>query len=432
MQTFTVHIEDSTPEKEALKWCWETFAQFAEISYEYVSSSSANFIIGKSTHSTIKYNKLFWDKINAGKYAGNEHLTHTGEILFEDGTVDYFSTAFYFINCVWEYDTSKRDALGRSDYSQSVWNEMGLDCSINRVTEIFIRICNTLQIPVPVRESEVFLSHDIDSIYGAWKEDGKAALKQGRISAFFSGTYKHFLTKPAWYNILDIVDIEKRNHAKSTFFWLTERGRLDARRVNADYDISSPSIRKLMDGVEKAGFENGLHKSLSSTTFQQEFDKLNLSDKYNRYHYLSFSIPETYKIWTDAGLAVDCSLGYAEHFGFRNGYGLPFFPFDLTSKTTVPVLEVPLHLMDGTFSKYKNLSAEKAYQDIVTFLEKNKEHAVISILWHNSHFTDFKYVGYPDLYVRLLQWINLNGLQYTSLAQLFAKYAAGRTKSVNA
>lgn len=430
MKVYTVHIEESVPEKEALKWIWETFAQFAALKYEYISSSSADFTIGTLDSCTIKYNNAFWDKIKAKQYAGKVHLNKEGFVLFENGDRDVFSTAFYFINCVWEYDVTNRDSLGRSDYSQSVWKEMDLDCSINRVTEIFKTVCIRLGIPVPSRASEIFLSHDIDSLYGAWKEDGKAALKNYDIDAFIDGICAQFFGRPGWYNIRDIITVERMREAKSTFFWLTEKGRIDARKTNSDYDISSEAVRKLITMVDNNGFENGLHKSLSTTTFQEEFQKLKVEHAYNRHHYLHFSIPESYKTWEEAGLMVDCSMGYAEHFGFRNGYGLPFFPFDVISKRTVPVLEVPLHIMDGTFSKYKNLPAETAKQMIVDFIEKNREHAVISILWHNSHFTNHKYAGYPKLYEQLLEWINSQGLKYVSLTELLAQYGRNDRKAV--
>ncbi|MCG9912308.1 MAG: hypothetical protein MH137_13525 [Flavobacteriales bacterium] len=414
MKPYEVYIQPDVMERNAMLWCWENFARFAGISFYYTDNPNAAFSIGNAKENTVAYNTRFWGKINQQKYSGKNHLNQAGFIEFENGEIDYFGTAFYFVNCIWEYDTSQRDELGRSDFRQSVWHEMGLDCTQNRVAEIYRIIGEKLKINIPEKKSQLFLSHDIDSVYGAWKEDGKAALKKGRLLDFFKIQWENISGKPQWLNIQEIINIETLYNARSTFFWLTEKGRINKRKTNADYSLQDENIKKNI----KLCSEKGLHKSLSNKSMKEEFLLLNPAERINRYHYLHFSIPACYMEWEEANLMADCSLGYAETFGFRNGYGLPYYPFDLVNRKIINTLEIPLHIMDGTFSKYKNWNAAEAEKEIVSFIDNNKQHAIISILWHNSHFTDFKYEGYPQLYEKILAYCSGNQFEFTTVEKL--------------
>jgi len=57
-----------------------------------------------------------------------------------------------------------------------------------------------------------------------------------------------------------------------------------------------------------------------------------------------------------AGARYDCTFGYAACPGFRNGACFPFPPYNFTTESAFPALELPLMIMDvsltATRSRY--------------------------------------------------------------------------------
>jgi hypothetical protein len=125
----------------------------------------------------------------------------------------------------------------------------------------------------------------------------------------------------------------------------------------------------------------------------------------NRYHYLKFNLPNGYDNIEESGLKLDASLGFAEHYGFRNGYGYPFHPYNISKNDKYSFLEVPLNIMDGTFQRYMKVPIEKTADTIIDFLETNNQNALLSILWHNTFFSNYKYKGYLKEYKKILKYL---------------------------
>ncbi|MBL7942011.1 MAG: hypothetical protein JNM00_04560 [Flavobacteriales bacterium] len=250
------------------------------------------------------------------------------------------------------------------------------------------------------------MSHDIDLVYGAVWDDGRVALRRGRVDLAMKLVFNAVLQRPDWINMDKIMQIETEFGLRSVFFWLANRGKINAREVNADYSILHPRIRREMAEVNRRGFENGIHKSIGRESLSAEMDKFPHKPMANRQHYLKFRIPDLYHQCDEAGIAVDCSLGFAEQPGFRNSCGLPFRPFDLTADRAYRVTEVPLHMMDFTYFKYKGLTANAAQQEIIDFFEKHRHNALLSVLWHNTFFSSVQYRDYPGVYTALLAWLH--------------------------
>ncbi|MBK6668110.1 MAG: hypothetical protein IPG48_18750 [Saprospiraceae bacterium] len=142
------------------------------------------------------------------------------------------------------------------------------------------------------------------------------------------------------------------------------------------------------------------------TTFSEEMSKFPSEVAHNRYHFLKF---ETHKAWKEiesAGLKTDGSLGFAEHIGFRNSYGLPFVPYDMENDRPYTFLEIPLHVMDGTLTQYMGLESEEAFIRIKKFLKQNEHNSILSILWHNNEFTEYTHKSMKFMYIDVLEYIN--------------------------
>lgn len=346
----------------------------------------------------------------------------TGFIVDDNGKIDPFASAFSLINSVQEYNAPARDNLGRFQYSRSIQHKAGY-VQQNIVQQCFDTISKSLGFDTAREKSKFFLSHDIDLVNGAILEDGFHVIRRGRIDLFLRLLYNVAVSRPDWLNIDKIMKIESEYDCRSVFYWIVNKGKLNERERNADYSFHSKPIQRMFSLVEKSGFENGIHKSISPETFQQELKKYGTTPAGNRYHYLKFSLPQAYHDIEAAGLQLDASLGFAETIGFRNSYGLPFNPYNFEQRRPFHFVEVPLHIMDRTFFQYKKQSPREAEATIVGFFEQNLYNAVISILWHNNFFTNYKFNGYLQLYKNILAYIRDNSFKTISQREIIERYS---------
>ena len=77
--------------------------------------------------------------------------------------------------------------------------------------------------------------------------------------------------------------------------------------------------------------------------------------------------------------------------------------------------------MDATFRNYMSVPTEQTADTIIQFIENNREACVLSILWHNTFFSDGKYEGYLNQYLKILAYIKeskLETLDFEDLLQL--------------
>ena len=110
-----------------------------------------------------------------------------------------------------------------------------------------------------------------------------------------------------------------------------------------------------------------------------------------RHHFLRWQTPTSFRLWDDAGLSYDSTLGFAEAPGFRCGVCHPFRTFDLAARRELNLVERPLIVMDASLQRhqYMGLSARKAL-DVILELRRATERmsGEFVILWHNNVLTD--------------------------------------------
>jgi len=330
---------------------------------------------------------------------------------------------FYLVNSFHEYKQNNEayDELGRFKYIKSIQFNLGIQK--NQVLFLmFDLVGNDPEISrfltVHSHKSYFYLSHDIDSVHGALLQDGAWALKNGRMDVILKLIFNTVMQRPDWLNMDLIMKTVSEKDFVSTFYWLVNQGKIDERQTNSDYNIHSTLIKKNISEIEKKGFKNGLHKSISKETFAQELLKTPFKTKDNRYHYLKFKLPEAYQSIEEAGLETDASLGFAEHYGFRNSYGYPFHPYNTEKNQAFSFLEIPLNVMDGTFQRYMKIPVNETANQIIRFLEENSQNALLSILWHNTFFSSYKYKGYLDEYKKVLDYLYQNKFKCLSLDQI--------------
>jgi len=413
-----IHIDPTLPVIPEIQY---TLAQFEGNKKIKLSFTDSGALISDSEKAGIRISRRFITNFCAGKFGHSENLGPDGFIELEDGSPDYISTAFYMLACLQEYDSNvSHDALGRFPYSKSYQSRFK-NAHQNIVQHCFDKLSQTLNVPARTTKSRFFLSHDIDLVYGSFLQDGFYALKRGRIDIILRLMMNVAISKPDWLNIDQIMKLESEYDVRSTFFWIVNKSQTEQLK-NADYDFKSAKIQNLVNRVEETGFENGIHKSVSSESFQSEISKFQKKPTINRYHYLKFSLPDGFDQVEQSGLKLDASLGFAESIGFRNSYGLPYNPYNLKKRKQYSFLEVPLHVMDTTLFKYNDSDVQKSKEMIFRFFEANKTDCVLSVLWHNNFFTNYKYKGYRELYKSILVYIKESRFE-TVLQHELSQYA---------
>ncbi|UOQ67925.1 hypothetical protein [Hymenobacter volaticus] len=156
--------------------------------------------------------------------------------------------------------------------------------------------------------------------------------------------------------------------AKSTFFLLPEHCPASNGTPNADYKLAATALQWRFKALVKQGAEIAVHGSIGTAVdrhrLAREQTQMPAPAAGNRFHYLSWEPRRTLAVVEEVGFAYDSTLGFAEHFGFRNSYCLPFRPFDFTQGRACTFLEIPLNVMDATLHhpNYLQLAPTKSYR----------------------------------------------------------------------
>jgi hypothetical protein len=368
--------------------------------------------------------ELFDSLINKKIFNHKAYFNSEPLLLFpENKQPDWLGTAFYMINSFQEYDKEGNDdtldQYGRFHYNKSYQDRFNC-IEKNLVQECFDNFHKThlsiLEQKKEHRKTKIFISHDIDTIYGSFIEDGLWALKKGRFDIILKLIMNEILLNPDWKNIDKIVKINSNYNLISTFFWIATKKTAKNNIKNADYKIGK--VKNIISPIAN----NGLHKSCYTTSFAEELKMLPFTTDFNRYHYLKISLPDSWQDLEAAGIGFDSSLGFADRYGFRNSYGLPFKPFNIETQSAYSFVETPLNIMDGTLKRYMKIPLQETSSRIINFIENNLTNTIISIVWHNTYFTNYKYSGYLEEYKKVLLYLNESGIGFVTPKEIIEEY----------
>ena len=204
---------------------------------------------------------------------------------------------------------------------------------------------------------------------------------------------------------------------RSTFFVLPGRPDqvADGIRVVNSYNARPEEVEATLRRLVARGWEVALHGSFDSfrsaealAAERRDVEALaGASVSGCRQHFLRFERPATWRAQAEAGLAYDATLGYHDADGYRCGFSFPFWPF---AGEELPILELPLVVMDGTLRERQGLDADAAWRRLEGYLERTEaDGAMLSLLWHNTYFCGLDAPGYRGVYERALDWIRDHG-----------------------
>lgn len=190
-----------------------------------------------------------------------------------------------------------------------------------------------------------------------------------------------------------------------------------------DSNYTTSDLASELGYIKDSGGEVGLHGSKAAhnsiSLMKREKDEVEKCVGKNiesyRNHYLVISLPSTWRLLHEAGFKYDCTLGYADCAGFRNGMCYPFEPYDLERQDYIPVLEIPLAVMDGTVLDYMKLDHAQAWTVIEKLIEEARRvNGVFTVLWHNTYFSGKDL----ELYKKILDRCSKNNAWLTSCKEI--------------
>jgi hypothetical protein len=318
-------------------------------------------------------------------------------------SVDLLSSLWLTLSRFEETLAGERDAHDRFTAAQSLAFKGGfLDRPV--VDEFGLAFEQVLKALLPgwrpnERKLQVKVSHDIDvvGIPVQWRTTLGHVLSRRNPQAALRDILSTVASvRPAYLQaVLDVVNLAAGHGLRSAVYWKTnEIGPLDSA-----YDLRHPKLSRTLTELMETGAEMGVHPGyktfLNPEKLRTEVETLRnvLGEREfgGRQHFLRWS-PATWYDWEQCGLGYDSSVGFADHIGFRAGTCFPYRPWLLDRNREADLLEIPLIVMDGTFTVYMKLAREKSLDIARACIDRCKTvGGVFTFLWHNHTLLD------PDL-----------------------------------
>jgi hypothetical protein len=233
----------------------------------------------------------------------------------------------------------------------------------------------------PAREA-IVLTHDVDDNFGHLFERGvRRKLLRRDLRARSPGAFRRAAG-------LARAELARRRHdpndrfddwaawhagwgSRPTYF-VASVGLLRESSAFQDvpYDIRNAHVRETMRRSAADGAEIGVHFSIRARESAERlrFEREELEDaieepvESSRHHWWALGIPaeHTLRLQADAGIRVDCSLGFNDGIGFRRGIAAPYRPFDRTTGLPLSLYALPTHAMDAAVQGAASSSEEVA------------------------------------------------------------------------
>lgn len=327
--------------------------------------------------------------------------------------IDIFGAAFIMLTRYEECLPGPRDAHGRMPSTASIARREGfLDRPIvNEYLDILFALMSRIWPDLQRKEWSYYVrpTHDVDfplvthgrgpralvrRVAGdvVLRHSVELALRTARASGS-RGTRRYRLDPGYTFDF--IMATSEEHGLQSSFYFIC--GRTDP-AVDGDYELDDPWIASLMRRVHERGHALGLHPSYRTCgdppqiareyqALRQAADRMGIHQERwgGRQHYLRWENPVTWRAWNDAGLDYDCTLGFADHVGFRCGVCYPFPAFDLLESRTLNLVERPMQVMDTTLTEYMGLSNEKSIEWADRLAGATRRHGgEFQLLWHNT------------------------------------------------
>ena len=326
---------------------------------------------------------------------------------------DMVAAAFWFLTRYEEYIISTPDEHGRFLCAHSLAPPHLYDQPLVSLwfahLSAMIREHLKLPAPPPPRQT-IALTHDVDLMrkYRGLRGARRAlsTVVQSNVtdatgemryaSLVFAG-----IRRDPYDSFDQLFALKDRIGAPSTFF-LMGGGNTP---YDGDYDLEDTHFRDLVMRIRNTGDEIGVHPSYDSYRSEPTIRAQHAAVSQavgqqvagSRQHYLRSVVPETWRALAGAGIRYDASLSFPDRAGFRCGWSGCLRPFDVERRTELPIIEVPLTVMDVTIANYEKVPAEHAVERVAKLLDASTvPGGAFVLLWHNILRDSRVFPGYWD------------------------------------
>lgn len=317
---------------------------------------------------------------------------------------------------------------------QALWTPE-LDLWLKREREDLVRRGFALEPLWPKgRSFALCLTHDVDNVSldmtwwqrarevkRAWKAEGSGNGHRflNAAKALAKSCLRPCVRCPSCHSSLDVsYGIEKELGVTASYFFtvypVSKISLYDSLYAFGDscrFLGKKRSVGEVMRWLQGEGFDVGLHGSYHSACAtnllaeQKEALESHLGHAIytTRQHWLHWRFPLTPKLQAKAGFCADATLGYNRNVGFRAGTSMPFTLFDMEAFEELPLLEVPLVLMDAALMDVNGLelNSERGLSLSLSLLERVAEvQGCVTVLFHPDRMAR---PGVAKWYKRLIE-----------------------------
>ncbi|HTR81874.1 MAG TPA: polysaccharide deacetylase family protein [Bacteroidota bacterium] len=177
------------------------------------------------------------------------------------------------------------------------------------------------------------------------------------------------------------------------------------------YGRKKMSVAKMMNEIDLAGWEIGLHGSYHSALNQDllSIEKREVEDAIGkrivstRQHYLHYDVRQTPKNQEQAGFACDSSQGFNRSIGFRAATSFPYVCWNHKEGRPLSILEIPQHIMDGGLFTENALeyNTDLAIQHSIRLMDEVESvGGCLTLSWHPHNIVHEKWW---DVYKTILE-----------------------------
>lgn len=335
---------------------------------------------------------------------GNDEINITQEGI--TCGIDLFASTFFMLTRWEEYVNKARDMHNRFPAAASTaFKNSFIDRPVvNEYVEMLWNMLVHLGIGQKRKERkfDIILTHDVDHL-SYWKGPirslqvlGADLLKRRNFPLFLRNLAGLIRVKTGNqkdpFDTFDyIMDLSEEANIKSRFYYMSG----GVTKYDNHYRITEPAALNSIKKVKERGHIIGFHPSYDAYNNPDQWKKekdrleevLGFQVKEGRQHYLRFEAPETWNIWNDHGMDMDCTVGYADREGFRCGTCYDYTVYDFLKRKKLQVKEFPLIVMEGSLFGYQYFSPEKMEEKIMSLVDITKKYQGNFVyLWHNSSF----------------------------------------------
>jgi hypothetical protein len=214
---------------------------------------------------------------------------------------------------------------------------------------------------------------------------------------------------------------------KSTYFVFDGRRR---HRLDPKYklDLLSSSFIKLIQNHMEIAIHTSVEcfsgKGISQSKSSIE-DCARIVLTGLRPHYLSAFFPEYWLAAADAGFAYSSVLGFDSDIGYWDGIDLPFYPFNSAGDESIPILEIPISVMDCGLIGDQPADSSRVFERAMGIVDRAASTGGLIVLdWHQRTFYNRDYPGWVELFAKIVRYAGGKGacfLKLNEIAALFGK-----------